>query len=601
MLPTRDYPLTPEFVETVNPASLYGSTIFTPAEDDLLLRGIISVNNAEDKDTRSSGQWESRVKEKFLPSKEEQLLQYRQLQLSSGPDDTKFKRYRAFEIEKQRHQKWTLGEDKELLRGFQVFGSKWFMIKLYFLPNKSRHEIKQRYTGKVCRDYLNYESKLLYHNRWSYLLKDWEKKFQKNSLKSVVKSDGKLVKSMKQFLKSLDAGDQKKKGKNNKKEPSTSKMQPPDGVVSSIALPQYLVNGNPSQQFGHGLQAPALPFYPPQFSQNDQYNSSEQLQNPPNHLQALQAPYHLAGVNNQVPIHAIRQQRQDHTDDDKIVETEIMSDSDSDGEITRVAVSNASIESSEGASLSQSRTNHHVQRCYQPQSQSQQSRQATATHKQQQQYRQPPILYTCPPPHAIPPNGTAIYPRDMVPHMTTAIQPVTYFHSSQPQPHPRVMASHSIPPQSVPVATSRKKSSSTHPFPPDRTHPVSSQRKSHTDNVAPLDVLLSGKSNLSLLGKKRKKEDRQKNTKSSNNPEKHEPNVPVSVPLENKTVVSAATGVHTQEDNDHIADHSKPKKMRTVHFTNNDDDVKKGGDKDDEAKNGRGSLFDSVMLGANKR
>ena len=143
LLPSGSYPLAPEFVKTVNPASLYGSTIFTPAEDDLLLRGIISVNNSEDKDAKG-GEWEQKVKEKFLPSKEQQLLQYRQIQLSSGPEDSKFKRYRVFEMEKQRHQKWTSDEDKELLRGFQVFGSKWFMIKLYFLPNKSRHEIKNR-------------------------------------------------------------------------------------------------------------------------------------------------------------------------------------------------------------------------------------------------------------------------------------------------------------------------------------------------------------------------------------------------------------------------------------------------------------------------
>ena len=145
LLPSHDYPLSRDFVNTVNPASLYGSTIFTPAEDDLLLRGIISVNNSEDKDTKGSGGlWERRVKEKFLPSKEEQLLQYRQIQLSSGPEDSKFKRYRVVELEKQRHQKWTLDEDRELLRGFQVFGPKWVMIKLYFLPNKSRLVIKLR-------------------------------------------------------------------------------------------------------------------------------------------------------------------------------------------------------------------------------------------------------------------------------------------------------------------------------------------------------------------------------------------------------------------------------------------------------------------------
>jgi hypothetical protein len=67
-----------------DPSSLMGRSLFTPAEDDLLLRGIIK--HGEDA-------WKL-IRQDFLPSKEEQLLQFRFRQMTSpsAKEASKFKR-----------------------------------------------------------------------------------------------------------------------------------------------------------------------------------------------------------------------------------------------------------------------------------------------------------------------------------------------------------------------------------------------------------------------------------------------------------------------------------------------------------------------------
>jgi hypothetical protein len=68
-----------------DPQSLIGRSLFTPAEDDLLLRGIVKYG--EDS-------WQ-RIRQQYLPSKEEQLLQFRFRQMTSpaAKEASKFKRY----------------------------------------------------------------------------------------------------------------------------------------------------------------------------------------------------------------------------------------------------------------------------------------------------------------------------------------------------------------------------------------------------------------------------------------------------------------------------------------------------------------------------
>jgi hypothetical protein len=44
-------------------------------------------------------------------------------------------------------RRWSREEEISLLKGFQIFGNKWHMVKLYFLPYKTRNEIRLRSTS----------------------------------------------------------------------------------------------------------------------------------------------------------------------------------------------------------------------------------------------------------------------------------------------------------------------------------------------------------------------------------------------------------------------------------------------------------------------
>jgi hypothetical protein len=86
LLPTPTFPLSQDLFMRTDPSSLTGRSLFTPAEDDLLLRGILDKGEGD-------SAW-TMIKNNFLPSKEEQLLQFRFRQMtadSAGPSN--FKRY----------------------------------------------------------------------------------------------------------------------------------------------------------------------------------------------------------------------------------------------------------------------------------------------------------------------------------------------------------------------------------------------------------------------------------------------------------------------------------------------------------------------------
>ena len=54
-------------------------------------------------------------------------------------------RYLKLEKEKKaRDGKWTHEEDIQLLRGYQVYGEKWSLVSLFFLPHRQRKELRQR-------------------------------------------------------------------------------------------------------------------------------------------------------------------------------------------------------------------------------------------------------------------------------------------------------------------------------------------------------------------------------------------------------------------------------------------------------------------------
>ena len=40
--------------------------------------------------------------------------------------------------------KWIHEEELDLLRGFYLFGDRWALIKIFFLPHKTSHQIKYR-------------------------------------------------------------------------------------------------------------------------------------------------------------------------------------------------------------------------------------------------------------------------------------------------------------------------------------------------------------------------------------------------------------------------------------------------------------------------
>ena len=86
LLPTARYPLPAPLVRSLDPSTLMGRCLFTPTEDDLLLRGIMLCGEA----------WEEIMRD-FMPSKVAQTLQYRYTQMTSltasSMEDNNYKRY----------------------------------------------------------------------------------------------------------------------------------------------------------------------------------------------------------------------------------------------------------------------------------------------------------------------------------------------------------------------------------------------------------------------------------------------------------------------------------------------------------------------------
>lgn len=194
-----------------DPTSLLSRSLFTPAEDDLLLRGLMYVGHIPGSLSSSDAVWTT-IHEKFLPSKEKQLLEFRYTQLinTDCPEGTKFKSYLKLMKERGRNQrKWTLEEDIDLLKGFQVYGDKWPMINLYFLPHRSRRELKIR---------------------WATLLKESSKTSFDNQ--GVVRQDGSISHNMSTFLSELRF----KGAQAEERSPSVMPVSAQDDIVTSTAF-----------------------------------------------------------------------------------------------------------------------------------------------------------------------------------------------------------------------------------------------------------------------------------------------------------------------------------------------------------------------------
>jgi hypothetical protein len=85
LLPSAHYPLPRDIVRKLDPSTLTGRCLFTPTEDDLLLRGVMNVVAAD-------SVWE-RIRNFYVPSKEAQLLEFRFTQMTSvsAVEDNNFK------------------------------------------------------------------------------------------------------------------------------------------------------------------------------------------------------------------------------------------------------------------------------------------------------------------------------------------------------------------------------------------------------------------------------------------------------------------------------------------------------------------------------
>jgi hypothetical protein len=56
-----------------------------------------------------------------------------------------FQRYLKIQQESNRDIKWSHDEELELLKGYHIFGDKFHLIELYFLPHRRKKDVKLRY------------------------------------------------------------------------------------------------------------------------------------------------------------------------------------------------------------------------------------------------------------------------------------------------------------------------------------------------------------------------------------------------------------------------------------------------------------------------
>jgi hypothetical protein len=110
---------------------------FTPAESDLLLRGLMAFKA-----------W-NKIVDSLMPNRTEKEIagHFNAMVSLSAPEANQFKLYMKLETDKKNNSVWTHAEDLELLRGFQVFGSKWALYHLFFLPHKRKSLIKLRWAA----------------------------------------------------------------------------------------------------------------------------------------------------------------------------------------------------------------------------------------------------------------------------------------------------------------------------------------------------------------------------------------------------------------------------------------------------------------------
>lgn len=177
LVPTATYPIR-EFAQmSLDPLSIQGRSYFSPAEDDLLLRGIVALGDAQ--------KW-SDIKVLFLPSKDVSVLQFQFTQktmITVSTMQNNFKRYQQLMADEKnargKDEPWGLLDDFFLLKGFEVFGNKWGMHVLFYLPHRKQDDIK---------------------NRWTLLQRTWQRAFPQQNLHTTQLP---ITPDMQQFLLNL--------------------------------------------------------------------------------------------------------------------------------------------------------------------------------------------------------------------------------------------------------------------------------------------------------------------------------------------------------------------------------------------------------------
>ena len=127
-----------EETETTDSTSLVGRHLFTPTENELLLRAVVKLGD---------GQWQ-RICSEHLVSETPGQVQFRFDQMtsannnvSSSAQSRKFSEYRRLsQVCRNHNQGVQYWEDISLFRGYAVYGEHWPLVQMHHIPHRGREE-----------------------------------------------------------------------------------------------------------------------------------------------------------------------------------------------------------------------------------------------------------------------------------------------------------------------------------------------------------------------------------------------------------------------------------------------------------------------------
>lgn len=146
LVPLPNYPFSLSLHAQLDPTSITGRSYFTPAEDDLMLRGILQYGDREDS-------W-YRIREQYLPSKEAIILRYYYDEKMGKSTNNIFRRYQSIRdrgwIENcPKDDRWQHVEDLAIVRGFMVCGPQWPHVVRLLLPHRRPKDVRLRWRALI--------------------------------------------------------------------------------------------------------------------------------------------------------------------------------------------------------------------------------------------------------------------------------------------------------------------------------------------------------------------------------------------------------------------------------------------------------------------